>query len=103
MRAGALHGQNDQVAAIGDHARKDGFANETRSRRNDDFSQARTAIEKRFLALTRRLLVAKGEMHLGGEGGGAFGLAAHEEVIPLGQLLPSDGPGRLALLNGDKL
>ena len=50
----ALHGEDDEVAAVGDHAREHGLADQRRARRDHDLGHARTRRVSSVAASTSR-------------------------------------------------
>ena len=63
LASGPLHRENDEVAAVGDHAREDGLTDETRAWRDHHLGQAGATVEQGVLAVVRRRVLAKREMH----------------------------------------
>ena len=98
-----LDGDDDQVAALGDHALEHLLADQGRARRDHDFGEAGLTIEKRILDAAARLLLPKSEMLVRRKGGGGFRVPLDEEIVALGQAFAAEWRAGATLLDGHKL
>ena len=88
----ALHGQDDEVAALGDHPREHRLPEQAGSGRDDDLRQARRAVEERVRDVAGGHLPPEGEDLVTVEPRDGLGVPAHDEDVALGDRGSLDGP-----------
>ncbi len=79
--AAALHREDQQVAALGDHAGEDLAPHQRGARRDHDLGQAGGAVEQRVGHGLLGFFRAEGQVHVVGEAGGGRGFAPQQQRV----------------------